>query len=184
MGAKNREHLSVLDLCTGSGCVALAIAEKLRDARVYGVDISEKAVRYAVLNADRNSIENAFFYCGDLFSPLREAPSFDLIVSNPPYIKSDHIRGLQPEIREWEPIHALDGGKDGLDYYRRIVPFACRMLHQSGILMLELGDGCAQPVIEMYHNAGFSDADIINDYAGKERIILSQKNSDERIMRG
>jgi release factor glutamine methyltransferase len=176
LGARNTEQKSVLDLCTGSGCVALAIAVKFPDALVYGVDISEKAIRYARINAERNNVKNAFFYCGDLFSTVNKTKSFDLIISNPPYIKSDDIKDLQPEIRDWEPLNALDGGRDGLVYYREIVPAARQILNDTGILMFELGDGYAQSLKKMFENSGYSSIEILKDYSGKERIILSKKN--------
>ena len=176
LGARNTEQKSVLDLCTGSGCVALAIAVKFPDALVYGVDISEKAIRYARINAERNNAKNAFFYCGDLFSTVNKTKSFDLIISNPPYIKSDDIKDLQPEIRDWEPLNALDGGRDGLVYYREIVPAARQILNDTGILMFELGDGYAQSLKKMFENSGYSSIEILKDYSGKERIILSEKN--------
>ena len=174
LGARNTEQKSILDLCTGSGCVALAIAVKFPDALVYGVDISEKAVRYARTNAERNNVKNAFFYCGDLFSTVKKTKSFDLIISNPPYIKSDDIKDLQPEIRDWEPLNALDGGRDGLGYYREIVPAARQILNDTGILMLELGDGYAQSLKEMFENSGYSSIEILKDYSGKERIIIAE----------
>jgi release factor glutamine methyltransferase len=173
--ARNTKQKLVLDLCTGSGCMALAIAVKFQDALVYGVDISEKAIRYARINAERNNTENAFFYCGNLFSTVKKTRSFDLIISNPPYIKSDDIKDLQPEIRDWEPLSALDGGRDGLVYYREIVPAARQILNDSGILMLELGDGYAQSLKEMFENSGYSSIEILKDYSGKERIVLSEK---------
>ncbi len=174
LGAKNTDQISVLDLCTGSGCMALAIAVKFPYALVYGVDISEKAIRYARINAKQNNIKNVFFYCGDLFSTVKKIKSFDLIISNPPYIKSDDIKDLQPEIRDWEPLSALDGGIDGLVYYRKIVSAARQILNNKGILMLELGDGCAQPVKEIFEDSGYSSIEILKDYSGKERIILSE----------
>jgi release factor glutamine methyltransferase len=173
--ARNTKQKLVLDLCTGSGCMALAIAVKFQDALVYGVDISEKAIRYARINAERNNTENAFFYCGDLFSTVKKTRLFDLIISNPPYIKSNDIKDLQPEIRDWEPLSALDGGRDGLVYYREIVPAARRILNDTGILMLELGDGYAQSLKEMSENSGYSSIEILKDYSGSERIILSEK---------
>lgn len=177
LGARGRGQLKILDLCSGSGCLALAIAVKFRDALVYGVDISEKAIRYARMNAERNNIRNVFFYCGDLFSTVKKLKSFDLIISNPPYIRSDDIKELQPEIRDWEPLSALDGGIDGLDYYRDIVPFARHILNDTGILMLELGDGSAQSLKEMFEHSGYSGIAILKDYSGKERIILSEHRS-------
>src|SRR4030043_846435 len=124
--AVKREALSVmriLDLCTGSGCLALALAREFPDAKVYGTDTSKNAIRYAKENAELNCINNVTFLEGNLFDPIAELiarhplpVTFDLIVSNPPYIRRNDIKKLQLEIKDWEPVEALNGGEDGLDY--------------------------------------------------------------------
>ncbi len=173
----NHLSLNVLDLCTGSGGLALALAKEFTHCKVYGTDISEVAIECANKNAEINGIRNVIFLKGDLFEPVEKLtshfsfPTFDLIISNPPYIKTDDIKNLQPEIKYWEPIRALDGGKDGLDFYRGIIPSARRFLKDNGLIMLELGCGQSGEVTDILKSAGYSHIEIIKDYAGIERII-------------
>lgn len=174
--------LRILDLCTGSGCLALALAKEFPDAAVSGVDISETAINCARKNAELNNIHNATFIAGDLLKPFSELMThdsklinFDLIISNPPYIKSADIDTLQPEIREWEPLQALDGGPDGLDFYRKIIPAARQFLKKDGSLMLELGIDCADGVKALLGESGYLQIEIIKDYAGMERIASARK---------
>ena len=132
-------QLRILDLCTGSGCLALALAKEFPDAQVFGTDISEIALGYARRNADSNGINNVTFLQGNLFEPFTSSLHhfshfFDLIISNPPYIKSDDIKNLQTEIKDWEPLNALDGGTDGLDFYRAIIPTARQFLKTAAYL--------------------------------------------------
>lgn len=165
---------TILDLCTGSGCLALALARGNLASHIYGVDISDIAVGYAKRNAIRNNISNVTFLKGDLFEYFKERESFDLIISNPPYIRSGDIRGLQPEIREWESRTSLDGGEDGLDFYRRIIPSARGYLKDRGTLMLEIGAGQAGDTADMIRCAGYSCFRIIKDYNGIERILEAE----------
>ena len=167
----------ILDLCTGSGCLALALAGEFPDAQVYGTDISGTALNYSEKNAAINEIKNVTFFKGHLFEPLNtEIPEqlFDFIISNPPYIRTDDIKDLQPEIRDWEPVGALDGGQDGLDYYREIIPAARRFLKHRGILMFELGADCANDVAYMMKETGYTDVKVRKDYSGIERIIQAR----------
>jgi release factor glutamine methyltransferase len=167
--------LSILDFCTGSGCIALALAKEFPDAQVYGTDISEIAIRYAKENAKLNKIKNVAFIKGSLFKPVKKSlNTFDLIVSNPPYIKKNDIKNLQIEIKDWEPVKALDGGEDGLDYYRAIIPEAKNYLKECGCLMFELGVSQANGVRKMAEDAGFMDISITKDYAGIERILVAK----------
>jgi release factor glutamine methyltransferase len=166
--------LNILDLCTGSGCLALALAKALPDSQVYGTDISELALNYAKKNAKINEISNVKFLTGNLFEPLKQDMSFDLIICNPPYVRTEDIKSLEPEIRDWEPLNALDGGTDGLDYYRKIIPDARNFFNNNGILMLELGAGCASSVAHIMENAGYTEIKIQKDYAGVERIIQAR----------
>ena len=168
--------LRILDLCTGSGCIALALAREFPDAQVYGTDTSEVALTYARENADRNRIQNVTFLKGSLFDPLKNLDlKFDVIVSNPPYIKRDEIGNLQPEITDWEPGEALDGGEDGLDYYKMLIPEAGDYLKENGYLVLEIGIGQSDEVKWMEEEAGFQDIIVIRDYSGIERILIAKK---------
>jgi release factor glutamine methyltransferase len=166
--------VKILDLCTGSGCIALALAQIFTDAKVYGTDISEAALGYAEKNAGINSITNVTFLTGSLFDPLKKNLRFDMIISNPPYIRRQDIKDLQPEIKEWEPVEALDGGEDGLDYYRAIIPEAGTYLKKHGCLMFELGIHQAKAVKKMAEDAGFQDISVIKDYSGIERIFIAR----------
>jgi release factor glutamine methyltransferase len=179
-----REALSVmriLDLCTGSGCLAIALAKEFPAAKVYGTDISKVAIQYAEENARTNRIGNVTFLEGSLFEPIKKLPAvdcplfaFDLIVSNPPYIKRDDIKNLQLEIKDWEPVEALDGGEDGLDYYRAIIQEAKGYLKREGFLIFEIGAGQSEEVRKIAKDAGFADTSLIKDYAGIERIFVAR----------
>lgn len=164
-------RITVLDLCTGSGCLALALAKAFSDAHVYGTDISETAINYANSNAEINKLNNIRFIKGHLFEPLGDDQAFDMIISNPPYIKTEDIETLQPEVRDWEPAGALDGGRDGLDFYREIIPAARTFLKDNGILMLELGEGCSDDTVGMMKDAGYTGIKVYKDYSGIERIV-------------
>ena len=180
--SKDRDSsLNILDLCTGSGCLALALAKEFPDAHVYGTDISEIAIIYAKENAELNGITNVTFLKGNIFDPIKKlftvhgSPfTFDLIISNPPYVIRDEIKKLQPEIKDWEPVDALNGGEDGLDYYRMIIPEAKDYLKKKGFLMFELGIGQAGAVRKMVEDANFTKIALIEDYAGIERILRAQ----------
>jgi release factor glutamine methyltransferase len=172
----------ILDLCTGSGCLALALAKAFPSAVAYAIDSEETAVRYAEENAAINTIGNIIFLQGSLFDPLEKAaslsggqPVFDLIVSNPPYIRRGDINTLQPEIRDWEPLEALDGGEDGLDFYRAIILKAGTYLTANGMLLFELGIHQAPAVKHIAEQAGFQNISVRKDYAGIERILIIQK---------
>jgi release factor glutamine methyltransferase len=170
--------LRILDLCTGSGCIALALAKANPGTEVFGTDLSKTALRYAKKNAEVNGIENVTFLQGSLFGPLSADAEFDLIVSNPPYIVTADIRGLQREIKDWEPLKALDGGTDGLDFYRKIFGDAGRYLKRQGIVMCELGFGQAPAVREIAKKSAFTNISVIMDYAGIERILKAELRND------
>lgn len=171
----------VLDVCTGSGCLALAIAKEFPSFEVYGTDISDVAIDYANMNAWVNGIKNAGFLSGSLFQPIERMASshsdpfkFDLIISNPPYIKRDDIQCLQSEIRDWEPLIALDGGADGLEFYRELIPAARDYLNKDGRIIFELGIGQAESITEMLSYSGYSQIETAEDLAGIERIIQAR----------
>ncbi len=169
-----KKEIRILDLCTGSGCLALALAKNFPDSKVCGIDISEEALGYALKNAEANEIRNVEFMKGHLFDPLTPKSKFDLIISNPPYIRRDDIRDLQPEIREWEPMNALDGGEDGLDFYREIIPSATKYLKENAALMFEVGFDEADSVADIFRDAGYHEIQITKDYSGIKRIVHAQ----------
>jgi len=172
--------LRILDVGTGSGAIAVSLAKELPQARIFAVDISAAAIEIARLNARRHAVEERVeFFFGDLFEPVaNERERFDLVVANPPYICSGDMPGLAPEIRTWEPITALEGGADGILYYRRIIAAAGDYLKSGGSILLELGDAMGEAVARLFADAGgFEPAQVYRDYAGKERVIAAAKIS-------
>ncbi|HYE20465.1 MAG TPA: peptide chain release factor N(5)-glutamine methyltransferase [Tepidisphaeraceae bacterium] len=170
----------VLDLCTGSGCVAAAIAHNVKTAVVVATDISEKAVEVARKNVERLGLAGRVeVRHGDLFDPIREMVDpmpFDVIVANPPYIASAQIAGLDRSVREYEPTTALDGGPDGLDLHRRILAQAPERLNKNGRIFLEIAfdqGALARQVAEGYE--GFADVRILKDHAGHDRVVTATK---------
>ncbi|MBI5632562.1 MAG: peptide chain release factor N(5)-glutamine methyltransferase [Nitrospirae bacterium] len=176
---KNSSHIThyalqtFLDICTGSGCIALALAREFPGAEVYGTDLSKEALAYAKKNAQVSSIKNISFRQGSLFEPVKEK-RFDIITANPPYIRRDEIETLQREVRDWEPVAALDGGMDGMDFYRAILSSAGSYLNPNGYIFLELGYDQADAVQKIADAEGFREITIINDYAGIGRILKAQ----------
>jgi len=161
---------SILDIGTGSGCVAVALAKSLPEAEVSSVDVSAEALAVARDNAEKNQVSVRFFH-GSLFEPLA-GRRFDMIVSNPPYIPADEIATLQQEVRGFEPLGALDGGADGLDFYRSIVSGAPEHLTPGGWLLFEVGAGQAPQVLELLRTGGFPvDCFSQTDPAGIERVV-------------
>lgn len=169
---REKDALNILDLCTGSGCIALALAIEFPGSVVYGTDISEMAIAYSEKNAELYGKGNTRFLRGSLYDPVEDL-RFGLIVSNPPYIKGPEITDLQPEIREWEPHGALDGGPDGLEYYRSIIDGACTHLCTNGHLILEIGMGQAETVMEMAEAAGLEIMSLREDFSGIKRVFIA-----------
>jgi release factor glutamine methyltransferase len=165
--------LSLLDLCTGSGCIALSLAREFPDAEVYGTDLSKEALGYAKKNAKANNIRNVRFFQGSLFAPVK-GRKFHIITANPPYIRRDELDTLQREIRDWEPATALNGGGDGMDFYRLILSSAGEYLEPGGFIFLELGYDQAEAVQKQARAEGLNEAAVINDYAGMGRILKAR----------
>lgn len=162
----------VLDLCTGSGCILISLL-KLGDALGgCGSDISGKALAAARSNADLNHVD-AEFVRSDLFDGIEG--TFDLIVSNPPYIPSGRIGCLMPEVRDHEPIAALSGGEDGLEFYRKIVPEALEHLQAGGWLLTEIGYDQGNAVRSMFDDARYIETKVIRDLGGNDRVVLGRK---------
>jgi release factor glutamine methyltransferase len=166
----NDQSLRILDLCTGSGCLALALAKTFPRAEVIGTDISEKALAYARRNAGINRVRNVTFMKGDLFRPVADM-IFDIIVSNPPYIRKSDIERLQPEIRGWEPLEALDGGEDGLGFYWEILSSSREYLDREGAIILEVGDGAIREVTALAESLGFRSVSVTRDYSDIKRVL-------------
>ncbi len=165
------KEISVLDLCTGSGCIAIALKKLGGYREVYASDLSREALRTAKSNARANEAPVSFVE-SDLFEKI--PGSFDVIVSNPPYIPTDVIDTLEPEVRDHDPKAALDGGADGLGFYRRIAAEAPDHLRGNGRIYLEIGYDQAEAVRELFAAKGFADIRVIRDLAGADRVIAAR----------
>ncbi|MEJ5260152.1 MAG: peptide chain release factor N(5)-glutamine methyltransferase [Anaerohalosphaeraceae bacterium] len=169
-----------LDLCTGCGCIAAALAKNCKDLQITAVDISEAALAVATENIRRYNLEPSVrLLCGNLYEPLIEeldGPCFDLIVSNPPYVSDAEYEKLAPNVKNYEPKQALCGGPDGLDFYRRILEQAGRFLKPDGAVMLEIGYEQGPAVKQMLEQSGlFASAEIQKDLAQKDRIAIGRR---------
>lgn len=164
--------LRILDLCTGSGCILLSLLHELRNAGGLGTDLSEEALEAARENAVRlGLLERAAFRQGDLWEPVGDE-RFDLIVSNPPYVPTEVIPTLEPEVRCGEPYAALDGGEDGLVFYRRIMREAAGHLKPSGIIIVESGFDEAPQIAALMQDQKLRGIRTVKDYGGLDRVVL------------
>ncbi len=180
-----RQKVNVIDLCTGSGCIAVSIAKEIPDSKVYATDISEKALAVAKENAKGHGVEDRItFLQGSFLEPLKNLGlegKIDIMLSNPPYVSKKNMEKLQPEIKEYEPPLALYGGKDGLDSYRTIIPQSLPYVKKEGYLILEIGYGQAEGVKEPFaKHPSYGEIEIIKDLSGIERVVkaknLARKN--------
>ena len=166
----------LLDLGTGSGCLAIVLAKLLPTLGVTAVDLFQPALDLARLNAQTHKVGDRIqFLLGDLFCPLKPAECFDLIVSNPPYIPTADIATLESSVRDFEPKSALDGGADGLDFYRRILQDASSRLNLGGSLMMEVGFDQAQSVLHLARDRGFEQVATLPDRNRIPRVIVAKK---------
>lgn len=172
--AQKDKMKNILDLCTGSGCIAITLKKFLKNSQIYAVDISKEALSIAKRNAEHNEVLVNFIQ-SDLFSNL-EKLEFDMIVSNPPYIPINDIKTLDKEVLN-EPIIALDGGEDGLDFYREITSEARGFLKENGYLVFEFGYNQADDVINILKQNNFQIIEIIKDYSENTRAVISRKRS-------
>ncbi|MCR5655234.1 MAG: peptide chain release factor N(5)-glutamine methyltransferase [Lachnospiraceae bacterium] len=192
------DGMHILDLCTGSGCILISLMRYSNHCGGVGTDISEEALTAAVENAERLlqkdpengqfddvavSLEEALkpttedsvqFLCTDLFTDLPDKEKFDIIVSNPPYIATAEIAKLEPEVKDYDPIAALDGGESGLDFYERIIDEAGNHLVKGGWIYFEIGYDQGEAVKEMLIAKGFCDVEVRKDYAGRDRVALGR----------
>lgn len=167
--SKYAEGKKVLDLCTGTGCILLSLAKMCHLAKAVGTDISAEAIETAKKNRARLETD-AEFFCGDLFDAVPEE-RFDIIVSNPPYIPSAVIETLMPEVKEHEPMRALDGDEDGLTFYKRIIQEASKFLTEKGQIFFEIGCEQGADVSALLLRNGFENISIIKDLAGLDRVV-------------
>ena len=170
---KVSEKKSVLDMCTGSGCIIVSLAKLSKLSKAVGVDISKKALAQATINAKKHTVEIEYLE-SDLFDQVNG--SFDIIVSNPPYIPTDEITGLMPEVKNHEPILALDGNRDGLEFYRRIASEAKKYLNDNGYLIFEIGHNQGDEVKRILRKQGFADVMIKKDLSGHDRVVSAKRS--------
>ncbi len=173
-----QEHLSlplrILEIGTGCGAMAVALAKELKEAHIVATDISPHALSLAKENAQAHGVgERIKFVQGDLFPP-GEAP-FCLIISNPPYIITEDLFQLAPEVKDYEPLDALDGGGNGLRFFREIAQGSSGYLIKGGWLLLEMGEGQAPKVTNILEEVGFTHIELVPDYAGVKRVIRTQR---------
>jgi len=164
--------MKVLDMCTGSGCIIISIIKNTTDVDGYACDISKQALNVAKENAKLNNVF-VEFERSDLFEKVTE--QYDVIVSNPPYIRSSEIPHLMPEVSVFEPREALDGAEDGLEFYRRIVKDSRDHLKPGGRLLFEIGCDQGRQVASMMEYAGFTDVHIIKDLAKNDRVVTGKR---------
>ncbi len=170
----NSHPPTCLDFGTGSGCIAIAIAAKCPTTRIVAVDISPEAIAVARQNAaTHHVVDRVEFRCGDGFTTLNGADKFDLIVSNPPYIASDEIATLETEVREYDPRGALDGGADGLDFYRRLATEAGAFLKPGGKITIEFGDDQTKEISDIFTAERWTVESVHLDYTKRERLLTA-----------
>jgi len=174
---KHSEGKSVLDMCTGSGCIAISIALFGNPSKVAASDISEKALEVARENAKSLKAGEISFIQGDMFENVTD--KFDIIVSNPPYIETGEIDELMPEVRDYIPRLALDGDIDGLKFYRIISKEAVKKLNKNGRIFYEIGYNQSRAVASILLENGFTDVKIMKDYSGLDRIVMAKL--DEKL---
>ena len=172
----NPRPSTAFDWGTGSGCIAVALACKLPSLQVFASDTSREALELAEKNAASNGVAGQIqFLFGEGFSAVPNDTQFDLIISNPPYIPTGDIDSLQPEVRDYDPRQALDGGPDGLEHIRKIAQEAPRVLKPKGKVMLEFGDGQAEAVSELFLAQKWIVEAIVEDYTQRPRIFIGQR---------
>lgn len=165
--------MKVLDLCTGSGCVLISVLKNAPELTGMGSDISKTALLVAKENAKLHEVD-AEWVRSDLFDNITE--TFDVIMANPPYIPTGEILSLMPEVRDFEPENALDGGADGLDFYRKIAGQVKDYLNPGGYVYMEIGYDQGKAVSELMRNAGFTEVEVIKDLARNDRVVKGKGN--------
>lgn len=170
--------VKILDLGTGSGALAVTLAKEVSESQISAIDIDPKALSIAKENAARHGVADRIeFVCTD----LRQGDwsgCFSMILSNPPYIKSEDIQKIMPEVRNFEPEKALDGGVTGLDFYRHIIPMAMDQMEEDGFLILEIGHDQASKVTALLENFScYQNIEVIKDYSGFDRVVKAQKTN-------
>lgn len=174
---KDKEDLKIVDIGTGSGAITVSLARYIKSCEIYSLDISEKALDIGLKNAISNGVENKInFIKSDVFSGIEDKDlSLDVIVSNPPYIKKADIDTLHTQVKDYEPYIALEGGEDGLDFYRAITEQSIKYLKTEGILAFEVGHDQAQDVSDILNQNGYSKIYTKKDLQGIDRVVIGFK---------
>lgn len=171
-----KEKLNILELGVGSGCLIISLLKEYKNAKGTAVDISDKALKIAEANANNLKVKTRLKLIeSDWFENIQSTEKFDLIISNPPYIPSEQIKTLQTEVKDYEPILALDGGKDGLDCYRKIAKQSSNFLNNNGYICLEVGQNQYKDIIEIFEKQKFSVEFYKKDLANIERVVCFKK---------
>lgn len=171
INGKNRTNWEILDIGAGSGCVGISLAYYVKNARVTELDISSEALKTARRNAELNGVAGKMsFILADIITQIPDG-QYDIVVSNPPYIETAVIQTLQPEVKNYEPLSALDGGEDGLAFYRRITQIAPKLIKSGGLLAFEIGYNQGAAVKALMDAAGLKKTEIIKDLCGCERTV-------------
>jgi release factor glutamine methyltransferase len=167
----------ILELGTGSGAIAISLAEELEGAEIVATDVSPASLQVARKNAARHGLTGRIeFVAGDLFGPLAAKRRFDFIVVNPPYVRSAELKTLPPDVRNWEPLLALHGGEDGLNYYRGIASEAHRYVAEGGCILLEIGSALGADVSRLFRETGrYATPRIYRDYGDRDRVFATTK---------
>jgi len=171
--------VKIMDIGTGSGAIVVSLAKFINNSILTAIDISPKALEVAKKNANSNGVEKRItFHLGSLFNPIKgedEYKTYDFIISNPPYIPRAVVETLDPWVKDYEPRLALDGGEDGLDFYREITITAKDYLKEEGWLLFEIGYDQGESVSELLNMNGFRDVKVLQDLAGLHRVVLGKK---------
>lgn len=172
------DMVKIMDIGTGSGAIAVSLAKYIDNCLITAIDICPNALKVAAKNANIHKVKNKIeFYLGDLFSPIDkydEYKTYDFIISNPPYISKTEINALESGVKDYEPHLALDGGDDGLDYYRKIISKAGDFLKEHGWLLFEIGYNQEKDVSEILNINGFRNIVVLKDLAGLDRVVLGR----------
>lgn len=172
----NHQSSTALDFGTGTGCISITLAAKCPNAKNFALDVSADAIALAKQNAEKNKFAGRIeFVQGNGFAALPQNFQFDLLISNPPYIPTTEIETLQPEVKNFDPRTALDGGTDGLDFYRMFATQAKPFLKSEGKIMLEFGDGQAEAIRKIFEAENWIVEEIKSDYSQRERILIARK---------
>ena len=172
----NLQPATALDFGTGTGCIAIALAVKSPDAKIFALDLSADALALAKQNAANNkAAERIEFFQGDGFAALSGGARFDLIISNPPYIASAEIATLEPEVKDFDPLAALDGGVDGLVFYRRLAKESAAFLKPDGKIMVEFGDDQADAIKKIFESEMWIVEAVQEDYSHRARILVARR---------